>query len=114
MQHDFGYLIKEYELPFILKASTETGYLTNGRIAPKIAAEPEERKGVILPLSPRDLQYGADGTYTRQDRKLIVIDPIVIKSVVEIKGLDYVVDAPADWDDYSDFHVYMCRRSSKK
>lgn len=113
MKHDFAYMIEEYGAKFTLKPINPGGYGENGRKLPQIPTDPVDREGIVLPLSNKDLQFAANGTYSRQDKKVFVTEPIEIKSTITYKGLDYLVDEAADWDEYSDFYVYLCRRGGK-
>lgn len=113
MKHEYAYLIQENAVKFILKPKSSGGYADNGRKKPSIPTDPIEKEGVILPLSNHDLQYGANGTFNRQDKKLIVTEPIELKSTIIYRDLEYLVDEAADWDEYSDFYIYLCRRGGK-
>lgn len=114
--HKYRYMLKDYGTPFFLqvKAKPEPEFLPNGQPAPAKLSEPEQRSGIILPLTRQDIKYAGDGTYTTQDVKLIVEHAVALKSVITYRGRSYIVSEQDDWTEYSDFFVYLCRRSSKQ
>ena len=113
MKHNFGYMLKEYGLPYGLIVKTKGEYAPNGD---HIEGDkvPMQRRGIILNFGRQELQYGTNGSYTTQDIKLFDNIHIDNGSIVVWEGNEYVVDEKDPWGNYSDFHVYICKKRMKK
>lgn len=111
-KHDFSYLIKEYSTQYTLETTSEGYYKDNGDYVPG-GTVPTSRTGVILPITGHDLQYAANGTYTRQDVRLYDVQAVEVGSIIEYRGIKYKVTEPVHWDEYSDFNSYLCKKVAK-
>lgn len=84
------------------------GQYINGKWVPAMEQE-KQLKGIILPLSNDDMQYIESGTYTKKEKKLYVVTPLVLGTEAEYKGDKYTIQAFKDLTEYTDVHIYLMR-----
>lgn len=109
-KHDFSYLIKEYQTSYTLEATGKGSYADNGDFIPGAKTDPEQRQGLILFMSNEDIQIAANGKYSRQDIKVYETKDVPMDSMVVYRGVKYMVNEKASWDEYSDFNIFFCKK----
>lgn len=116
MLFDFGSLFAEYNRPFqhLPQSASYRDFEKGGQIFPGIPAEPVDMEGIILPLSNDDLKFDTAGTYTKQDRKLYLEEPQVLKENdrLLIDELVYRVMADKPYSYYAGFNIYFLKRTT--
>ncbi|KNH23920.1 hypothetical protein ACS78_08180 [Priestia megaterium] len=106
----FKEMVVENGVPFVAIVEQEGGYYEDaGDWVPGGSPQPENRFGVILPLSGDDLRYSESGTYSVKDRKVYTIEALNPGQKIEYKGIPYTVQNFKDFTDYTDVFIYLAR-----
>ncbi|MFP7414359.1 MULTISPECIES: hypothetical protein [Priestia] len=106
----FKRMVEKNGVPFVAIVEGTEGYYDDAGdwVSPSVPT-PENRFGVILPLSEDDLKYTIGGTYTTQDRKLYTLEPLKKGQKIQYKGVEYTVQTFKDYTDYTDVFIYVAR-----
>ena len=114
---NFKSQFKRYEKPFIaIVEGKKGGYdLETGKYIPPSEFQEVEMKGIIAQLGDDELRFGEGGTYTFEDRKILIDTDIYNLrrgQEVIIEGDKYRVMEIAPYSLYSHFKKVIVKRVS--
>lgn len=109
---EFADFVDEFAVSFVAHIATAGHYDNAGDWIPG-GTEPKPMDGIILPLSDDDFKREANGTYTSQDRKIYVISPLPMATIIEYKGERFTIDGSKPYEDYADVYIYFAKGVSK-
>lgn len=105
---EFADFVDEFKVPFIAHISEKGVYDEAGDWIPGGTAE-KAMNGIILPLSDDDFKREGNGSYTSQDRKIYIVEPLPMGTVIEYKGERFTIDGSKPYDDYADVYIYFAK-----
>ena len=120
MPFDFRDLVGRYSSPIVVEE--ETGgyfdYKDGGKW--KAATKTWETTAAVFNLSSRDvrgyaIQYGEGGSFTREDVRIHIHQPLTIGAKITHKGNFFTVAAQVDYSDHAHgLRIYVARRSDQR
>ncbi|MFB6475771.1 hypothetical protein ACFCW7_23205 [Paenibacillus glucanolyticus] len=117
IKFDFSAMFAEWGTIFqrLPKGKGYYDYTNGGKWVPGLG-QPEEISGIVVSLSPDELQMEPGGNYTRKDRKIYVQKPqtLNLDDQVIYKEKTYRIFEHRDYDEHADFNVYIGRRADTK
>lgn len=105
---EFADFVDEFAVDFVTLEPTPGYHNDAGTWVPGEKIR-KAKSGIILPLSNDDFKREANGTYTSQDRKIYVVDPMAMGTVIEYKGETFTVDGSKPYEDYADVYIYFAK-----
>lgn len=104
----FADFVDEFRVPFTAFVEGDGNYNAAGKW---IEGEPQETQmqGIILPLSNDELQFEANGVYTKKDRKIYVTEPLKIGQKIKYDGQSFMIDSEKPYSVYADVYIYFAK-----
>lgn len=119
MPFDFRDLVGKYQSNVLIEEETGGYYDYEDGGKWKATTKTRETKATIFNLSSRDarnytIQYGEGGSFTREDIKVYIYEPIVIGAKITHKGNIFTISAEVDHADHAHgLRIYIGRRAGK-
>lgn len=114
---EFSDMFAEWETEFSV-LPREGGHYDqdNGGVWVPNRKEPEEMRGIVVPLTNDDLRFDTGGNYTQKDKKVYVLKPLFLKidDRIRYRKQDYRVLEQKIYDEYADFNIYIAKLVTTK
>ncbi len=107
---DFSGLIEKYTTDFTVVSETKGGYDDSGEYVKGKKAE-QQMSGAIIAYS-EDKVYRSEGTLTKQDRVLIMQEPVdeaLLGAIVLYKGRQYRIEDNLENAEYTGVYQYTLK-----
>jgi len=116
---DFRRLVRKYSKPMPLEEEIggQYDYQHGGKWKP--TTQTREVIAAAFNLSGRDarsysIQYGEGGSYTTEDIKIYIHEPLIIGSVITWKDNKFTISSQVDHEDHANgLMLYVARRAGK-
>lgn len=118
--HDFRNLVKKHST--LITVEEETGgdydYEDGGKWKP--TTKTRELTAAVFNLTTRDIsgttmQYGEGGSYTKEDIKVYIHEPLADGTKITYKGRKYTVSTELDYADHAHgLRIYVARRAGRR
>lgn len=114
---NFKRQLKRYGKPFKAIVEASEGYYDTetGKWVPPGEPKEQDMVGIIAQMNDDDLKYGEGGTFTYEDKKILIdIEEyqLIHNQTVIINDKDYKVLQIADYSTYSNFMKVFVKRVS--
>ena len=109
----FKDVINENAIEFIARGEAVGSYSDEGDWVSGNTSIPKIKRGILLPLSEKELKYAEYGTYSVNDKKLFTVEPLHLGQEIEYKGTLYTIQSFKDYTDYTDVYIYIARWREK-
>lgn len=111
---EFGDFVEEWacNVTVTLHGTRDT-YDDNGRLVKGQDFDPKETRAIILPLSNDEVNKVDNGRYTEHDRKVYILEPLKMGTVVTYESEQYTIDREMPQAAYTDVYRYYAKGKGK-
>lgn len=119
MDFDFRDLVSRYSSPILVEEETGGYYDYDDGGEWKPTTHTWETAAAVFNLSSRDvrgyaMQYGEGGSFSREDVRIHIHEPLTIGAKITYKGNVYTVAALVDYSDHAHgLRIYVAKRSDQ-